>query len=40
VYWWSLDTNPQQGGLADHSYTPHGKPAEDILKQYFLPNAP
>jgi hypothetical protein len=40
VYWWSLDTNPNQGGLADRSYSPHGKPAEDILRQYFRPNAP
>lgn len=40
VYWWSLDTNPEQGGLADRSYSPHGKPAEAVLKRYFLPNAP
>jgi hypothetical protein len=40
VYWWSLDTNPNQGGLADRSYSPHGKPAETILRRYFLPTAP
>jgi len=39
AYWWSLDTNPQQGGLADRSYTPRGKPAEMILQRYYLPTA-
>jgi hypothetical protein len=38
AFWWSLDTNPRQGGLADRGYSPHGKPAEDVLRAwYFLP---
>ncbi|MBZ0286928.1 MAG: hypothetical protein K8I30_04895, partial [Anaerolineae bacterium] len=26
AFWWSLDTNPEQGGLQDRGYSPHGKP--------------
>ena len=38
AFWWSLDTNPNQGGLEDRGYSPHGKPAEDILRVwYFIP---
>jgi glycosyl hydrolase family 113 len=39
AFWWSLDTNPEQGGLEDRGYSPHGKPAEDILRAwYFIPS--
>jgi hypothetical protein len=35
AYWWSYDTNPNQGGPDDRSYTPHGKPAEDVLRRWY-----
>lgn len=35
IFWWSYDTHPDQGGLADRTYTPHNKPAEDILRLYY-----
>lgn len=35
VFWWSLSTDPHQGGATDSSYTFHGKPAEAVLKQFF-----
>jgi hypothetical protein len=41
AFWWSLDTNPHQGGLEDRGYSPIGKPAEDVLRAwYFLPIEP
>jgi hypothetical protein len=35
VYFWSYSTNPNQGGADDRGYSPHGKPAEDVLRRYF-----
>lgn len=35
VFWWSLDTNPQQGGPTDRGYSFHNKPAEDVVRRYF-----
>ncbi|MEO8611200.1 MAG: hypothetical protein ABI690_25110 [Chloroflexota bacterium] len=35
AFWWSLDTKPDQGGLEDRGYSPHGKPAEAILREYY-----
>jgi len=35
MYWWAWDTHPDQGGLTDEDYTPHGKPAENILKVWY-----
>jgi hypothetical protein len=35
VFWWSYSTDPNQGGLADRGYSPHNKPAEDVLRRYF-----
>lgn len=35
VFWWSLSTDPNQGGADDMGYSFHNKPAEDILKQFF-----
>lgn len=41
AFWWSLDTNPNQSGLEDRGYSPHGKPAEDVLRAwYFRPTSP
>lgn len=36
VFWWVWETDPNQGGPSDTGYTPHGKPAETILKAYYL----
>ncbi|MBU0700485.1 hypothetical protein KKE26_04210, partial [bacterium] len=35
MYWWNWDTNPNQGGMTDPNYTPHNKPAEDILCGWY-----
>ena len=35
IFWWSLSTDPQQGGLNDHGYSFHDKPAEAVLSRYF-----
>lgn len=35
VFWWSLDTNPNQGGPYDRGYSFHNKPAAAVLRQYF-----
>jgi hypothetical protein len=35
VYWWSWSVDPQEGGECDKGYTPHEKPAEDILRARF-----
>ena len=37
MYWWNWDTNPAQGGPGDAGFTPHGKPAEQVLKTYYQP---
>jgi hypothetical protein len=36
IYWWNWLTDPNQGGTQDTDYTPHGKPAEDVVKKYYL----
>jgi hypothetical protein len=35
VFWWSLTTNPEQGGAEDRGYSFHDKPAEDVLRRFF-----
>ena len=40
MYIWNWLPDPEQGGLEDWNYTPHGKPAEEILKYYFQMDAP
>jgi len=35
IYWWYWSTDPNQGGPGDMDYTPHNKPAEAILRQYY-----
>jgi hypothetical protein len=36
-FWWANPSNPHwQGGPHDNGYTPRGKPALTVLKQYFL----
>ena len=36
IYWWNWDTDPEQGGPDDTGFTPHGKPAEEVLRTYYL----
>ncbi len=35
VYWWSWDPNPFQGGPCDLSFSPHDKPAEAVLREWY-----
>lgn len=35
MYVWNWLPDPMQGGPNDADYTPHGKPAEEILKYYY-----
>jgi hypothetical protein len=35
LYWWAWGTNPFQGGGCDSGYTPHVKPAEDVLRSWY-----
>ncbi len=35
LYWWNWLADPNQGGSEDKDYTPHNKPAEEILKEYY-----
>lgn len=36
MYWWYWETNQFQGGACDTDYTPYGKPAEDVLRRWYL----
>ena len=35
MYWWSWGVDPFEGGECDDGYTPHDKPAEDILRSWY-----
>ncbi|HUU38043.1 MAG TPA: hypothetical protein VMW46_07565, partial [Candidatus Desulfaltia sp.] len=35
IFWWSWSPDPFEGGPDDTGYSPHGKPAEDILRAWF-----
>jgi Glycoside Hydrolase Family 113 len=35
MFWWSWETDPFQGGPCDMNYTPHDKPAEEILRMWY-----
>ncbi|MEP7292350.1 MAG: hypothetical protein ABI835_11230 [Chloroflexota bacterium] len=35
IFWWALSTDPQQGGAEDQYYSFAGKPAEDVLWNFF-----
>jgi len=35
MYWWSWETKPDQGGENDPGYSPHNKPAEKILMDWY-----
>jgi hypothetical protein len=36
IYWWYWDTDPGAGGEADTGYTPFNKPAEEVLRSFWL----
>jgi hypothetical protein len=36
VFWWAWATDPANGGVKDASFTPHGKPAEEVMKFWFV----
>lgn len=35
VFWWNWTTNPNQGGPENNDFTPHNKPAENVLRENF-----
>jgi hypothetical protein len=35
MYWWQWSPDPDDGGTDDTGYTPHGKPAEQILRTWY-----
>jgi hypothetical protein len=35
-YWWAWLAESEQGGPSDDGYSPHGKPAEAILKDWYI----
>jgi len=35
VFWWNWTTDPNQGGPANNDFTPHNKPAENVLRENF-----
>ena len=36
LYWWQWSPDPDDGGPADTGYTPQGKPAEEVLRSWYL----
>ena len=35
IYWWTWEPNPDQGGPCDDGYSPHDKPAENVLRRWY-----
>jgi hypothetical protein len=35
IYWWSWSPDPLEGGPNDDGYSPHDKPAEEMLRSWF-----
>jgi hypothetical protein len=35
VFWWAWSPDPFEGGPDDDNYTPHDKPAEDVLRAWY-----
>jgi len=35
MFWWSWDTRASWGGPCNDDYTPHLKPAEDVLREWY-----
>ncbi len=40
IYWWYWNTDPFQGGTCDDDFTPHDKPAEEILRLWYGGDSP
>jgi len=36
AFWWNWETDPNAGGLSDMGFTPQNKPAEQVLKDYYI----
>jgi hypothetical protein len=36
IYWWQWLADPRLGGLNDDTHNPYGKPAEEVLKRFYL----
>jgi hypothetical protein len=36
AFLWNWETNPESGGAQDTGYTPHLKPAEGVVRSYYL----
>ena len=36
MYWWQWSPDPDDGGPEDAGYTPHAKPAEEVLRSWYL----
>jgi hypothetical protein len=36
MYWWQWSPDADDGGTDDAGYTPHGKPAEAVLRSWYL----
>ena len=39
IYWWNWEPDPSLGGASDKGYTPHGKPAEIVLRRWYCDEA-
>lgn len=35
IYWWAWSPDPDEGGPDDDGYTPHDKPAEDVVREWY-----
>jgi hypothetical protein len=35
LFWWLWSADPTSGGTSDSTYSPHGKPAEGVLRRYY-----
>jgi hypothetical protein len=40
IYWWYWDTDPTAGGPGDTGYTPFAKPAQQVLRSFWLEAEP
>jgi hypothetical protein len=36
AFWWNWETDPNAGGLSDLGFTPQNKPAEQVLRDYYI----
>lgn len=40
MFWWEWGTNPDQGEPQDTGYTPHNRPAEQVLRSWYTNSPP